>query len=250
MAQRGNTSPLRDKWLSQMQTIKSEIASLLSDDDAFRRVKEIVASNPSIQKPHKFYRYLYDSYISHVLVGLRRQIKVDNNCISFAGLLTAISKHPEELSRSYYLSLNNQPVTPGSHHTELDGQKQLSYLGNTESSAIEQVILIEDDFVKYADASKTHICPDMVRRDLNNLRTTVAACEDFADKRIAHRDKREPRFIKTYADLDREIVSALEILQKMYEKYYHLFHAGSITVKPQYQGDWKAIFSEPWMKLN
>ena len=105
MRKKVNKSPQLEKWLRQMQTIKIEISRLLGDVEAFRRLRSIVASNPSIQQPHTFYRYLYDSYLSHVLMGLRRQIKVDKDSISFAGLLTAIAKHPQELSRCYYNSL-------------------------------------------------------------------------------------------------------------------------------------------------
>lgn len=90
----------------------------------------------------------------------------------------------------------------------------------------------------------------MVRRDLHNLQATVVACEDYADRRIAHRDKRAPKYIQTFEDLEKNLDSALELLQQMYEKYYLLFYAASITVKPQDQSDWKDIFSVPWIKPN
>ena len=243
-------SPKLEKWLRQMETIKIEISHLLGDVEAFRRLRQIVNSNPCIQKPHRFYRYIYDSYLSHVLMGLRRQVKSDRYSISLVGLLKGIANDPQELSRSYYRSLSHQPDAPDFREIELEGQAQLANLDITTSSQIGQIFPIEDDFVKHADASKTHVCPEMVRRDLRNLQTTVEACEDYADRRIAHRDKRNPQYVQTFEDLEMKLDLALEILQQMYEKYYRLFYAVSITVKPQDQSDWKDIFSVPWINTN
>ena len=64
------------KWLKWMQTIQDEIIPLLSDVKVFWEVQDIIRQNPHIQKPSYFYRYLERSYISHALVGLRRQIIV------------------------------------------------------------------------------------------------------------------------------------------------------------------------------
>ena len=250
MRKKVNKSLQLEKWLRQMQTIEIEISRLLGDVEAFRRLRSIVASNPSIQQPHTFYRYLFDSYLSHVLMGLRRQVKPNKDSISLVGLLQEIANYPQELSRSYYRLLCHQPDAPDFHEIEPEGQKQLTDIGITTSSQIGQIFPIEDDFVKYANASKTHVCPEMVRRDLCDLLTTVAACEDYADKRIAHRDKRAPQYIQTFEDLEKNLDSALEFLQQIYEKYYHLFNAASITVKPQDQSDWKDIFSVPWIKPN
>ncbi len=250
MRKKVKKSPKLEKWLRQMQTIEIEISRLLGDVEAFRRLRQIVNSNPCIQKPHTFYNYLYDSYLSHVLMGLRRQIKSDRDSVSLVGLLEDIANQPQELSRSYYRSLCHQPDPPDFHEIELEGQKQLADLGITTSSQLRQAIPIEDDFVRFSDASKTYVCPEMVRRDLHNLKTAVVACEDYADRRIAHRDKRTPQYIQTFEDLETNLDSALELLQQMYESYYLLFYAGSITVKPQDQSDWKDIFSVPWIKPN
>lgn len=224
MKQEFKISPKLAKWLCWMKDIENEISHLLGDVEAFRRVREIVNANPRIQKPHRFYRYLYDSYISHAIIGLRRQLKRDTDSISLVRLLEEIAKAPQELSFNYYCSLL------------------------TQSLAQTELAIIKNDFKRHADASGTHVCPQMVEDDLDRLRKTTIACEEYADKRIAHRDKGEPKLIKTYEDLEDELNNSLNVLQQTYEKYYVLFHAGSITVKPTYQGDWKAIFSEPWMR--
>ena len=224
MNQQFKINPKLAKWLRWMKDIEYEISHLLGDVEAFRRVREIVKANPRIQKPHRFYRYLYDSYISHAIIGLRRQIKRGTDSISLVRLLEEIAKAPQELSFNYYCSLL------------------------TQSLAQTELAIIKNDFKRHADASGAHVCPQMIEDDLDKLRKTTIACEEYADKRIAHRDKREPKLVKTYEDLEVELNKSLEVLRQTYEKYYFLFHAKSITVKPNYQGDWKAIFSEPWMR--
>ena len=69
-------------------------------------------------------------------------------------------------------------------------------------------------------------------------------CEEFADKRIAHRDKREPKVIPTYDQLD----DCIDLLDSLYVKYHLLFFAeGMITLYPEPQYDWKSIFYQPWL---
>src|SRR2546426_7612992 len=68
-------------------------------------VQKIIRSNKNIQKPSSFYRYLGDTYVSYITIGIRRQIKIDRQSISFARLLSEIIETPSVLSRDYFKSL-------------------------------------------------------------------------------------------------------------------------------------------------
>ena len=104
--------------------------------------------------------------------------------------------------------------------------------------------IAKEEFSQYADLNCQHICPKMVESDLKKLKETGKTCEDFADKRIAHRDKREPNSVPTYSELD----DCLKLLDKTYIKYHLLFHAESMeTLDATFQYDWRAIFREPWL---
>ena len=81
-----------------------------------------------------------------------------------------------------------------------------------------------DDFAPYSDASGEHVCPQMVKDDLNALKSAVEKHEEFADKRIAHWDKGEPEVIPTFGELD----DCIKLLDKTYVKYHLLFYAESI----------------------
>ena len=219
-----------EKWLEWMKTIHNEIGPLLSDVKVFWEVQDIIRQNPRIQKPNYFYRYLERSYISHALAGLRRQIKHQKDSISFVGLLKDIAENPNELSFCYYLSIRN---------SEPDFQRfQRSVIPFSYQE------MIEEEFKRYADPNCEHVCPKMVKGDLKKLKQTGKICENFADKRIAHWDKRGPKSVPTFAELD----DCLKLLDKMYVKYYYLFYAESMqTLDAEFQYDWKAIFYEPWL---
>ena len=230
MSQKFVKSQKLEKWLEWMQTIQGEIIPLLSDVKVFWGVQDIIRQNSYIQKPSYFYRYLESSYISHALAGLRRQIKPQKSSISFVGLLKDIAENPTELSFCYYLSI----------------RKSESDLQRFQKSGVPFSYreMIEEEFKRYADLNYQHICPKMVESDLKKLKETAKTCEDFADKRIAHWDKRYPKSVPTFAELD----DCLKLLDKTYVKYYHLFYAESMqTLDSEFQYDWKAIFYQPWL---
>jgi hypothetical protein len=110
-----------------------------------------------------------------------------------------------------------------------------------------------DDFVKFADPSGTYVCPQKVNKDLDELKVAAKACKAVADKRIAHPEKGPLSMIsiETWQELEDEIDKSLAVLDEKCVKYYELFfNEGAATTIPTPQGEWgewKTIFSKPWM---
>jgi hypothetical protein len=85
----------------------------------------------------------------------------------------------------------------------------------------------------------------MVETDLNRLNQVSSKVEDFADKRIAHHDKRIPKVLPKFNEVD----ACLDVLDELYVKYHLVFHADAMdSLMPTYQYDWKVIFEVPWLK--
>jgi hypothetical protein len=166
----------------------------LLNRNIFWEVQKIIKLNKDIQKPSSFYRYLGNTYVAYSAIAIRRQIKIDNQSISLARLLSEIIEDPMSLSRTYFNSL---------------------YVG----SAVET--LADEDFDRFAGSSKDHICPRMVRSDLEALKLHSKNIEDFADKRIAHHDKKEPKNLPTFSEVD----DCINLLDQLYVKYHLVFHA-------------------------
>ncbi|MCI5219015.1 MAG: hypothetical protein D3914_07450 [Candidatus Electrothrix sp. LOE2] len=207
------------KWLKWLKSIEEEIYQLVVYKDIFWSTQKLIKQNESIQKPSIFYRFIGDTYISYALIGIRRQIKIDRDSISFARLLDELTKNPEILSREYFREL---------------------YKG----SLLEELGQADKDFNQYCGDTTNHISKSMVADDLEELINHANKCEEFADKRIAHRDKRDPKSPLTFADLN----NCIDFMDQLYCKYNLIFHAldsgGSLT--PSYDYDWQAIFDEPW----
>ncbi len=206
------------KWLRWLKVVHDDIQQLLIKQNIFWEVQNIIRTNNELHKPSSFYSYLGDTYVAYISIGIRRQIKIKGQSISFARLLNELANTPAVLSRKYYVSL---------------------YKG----SNVEQ--FADKDFDRFCGTNKTYISPDMVLIDLGKLKRAASVVEDFADKRIAHHDKQQPKVLPRFEQID----SSLDILDKLYCKYHGVFHASAMSsLMPVYQYDWKQIFTVPWLK--
>jgi len=206
------------KWSKWLDTVYSDITNLSRYSHIFWEVQEIIQNNSKIQKPSSFYEFLGQSYIAYVLIGIRRQIKIDRDSISFARLLKEIIDTPEILSRERFIE--HYQGTPIKHHAD-------------------------EDFDKFAGCRGKHVDPSIVKKDLEKLQQTAKILEDYADKMIAHLDKRKPAVVPTFKDVD----ECIDFLEKLLKKYHLLIKCEALTsILPSYLYDWKAVFYEPWIQ--
>lgn len=206
------------KWIKWLDIIHDDLQQIVIHKNIFLRVGEIVKSNNTIQIPSAYYDFIGCSYTAFMIMGIRRQTKVNSQSISFSRLLKEICESPEKLSREYFKSL---------------------YTG----SVVED--LADKDFDKFSGDNKNHIDAKMVEEDLLNLTNSGKLIEELADKRIAHYDKQRPIIIPTYNDLD----ECVELLDKLYCKYKLVLHASwQDTLLPTYQYDWEEVFRHKWLE--
>jgi hypothetical protein len=97
--------PRLNKWLRWLEVLKGEIQELVVAKYTFHEIQGMIAANPKLQTGNSFYRYITSTYVSHVVIGLRRQLKTDHQSISLALLLQELAQTPEVLSREYYVAL-------------------------------------------------------------------------------------------------------------------------------------------------
>jgi hypothetical protein len=209
--------PRLEKWLRWLNVIKLQVRDLVMAKYTFHEIQKMIAANPTIQKDNSFYRYLTNTYVSHVVIGLRRQLKLDSQSISLVLLMQELIATPEVLSRTYFKGL---------------------YAG----SVVED--RADGDFDKFSKAGAAHIDPDLIAADLSRLRSATVNCEEFADKRVAHHDKRDPKQLPTFNEVD----AAIDLLDELYCRYLLMFEAKSMSsLLPTWQYDWKEIFRVPWI---
>lgn len=208
-----------EKWLRWRESIEGDIVTLRINREIFLGIRDIIRKNryEEIKTSRHVYEYIGHTYVAYMAIGIRRQIKVDEKAISLLRLLTEISESPQTLSRKYYVGLCN-----GTNAEKYSDQW----------------------FDKLCGDNKAYISPDMVESDINALREIVSKVEDFADKRIAHHDTREPD-LPRFSDLD----ESLDKIWEIYKKYLAALTATSVSLTPLIvQCNWTEIFTVPWIK--
>lgn len=213
------------KWLRWFKIVEGEVQDLVVAKHIFHEIQGMIRDNPRLHQYSSFYSYFSNTYVSHVIIGVRRQVKCGNlkdgnQSISMACLFKEMMATPETFTRAHYT-------------TKYKGSVKEGYANIT--------------FDKFAASGAPHINPDLVVADLSRLQAAAKHCEDFADKRVAHRDKREPKELPIFNEID----TCIDLLDELYVKYFLLFHAsGMETLLPTWQYDWTSIFRVPWLPVS
>lgn len=151
----------------------------------FLDLHKMIAKNPKMQQSDYFHEYMEDTYVAHVLMMVRKHLKVDPDSISLAALASDILEN-------------------------------------------------------------SHNAPDpSFMEDLNHkltcFRDSAKKLESFADRVIAHRDKRKPSHTPTFSDVN-DAIDAMDHLAIQCSSALQLNWHG--TCKPTVQYGWLTIFRD------
>ncbi len=207
------------KWLDWLAVIEHEIRDLVMAKHMFHEVQKMIDENPRIQTNNVFYSYFANTYVSHTVMGVRRQIKSSkqSKSISFKRLLEELPASPAVLTRTYFVSLYK----------------------NTNAKPF-----ADEDFNCFCEPDAIHIDPDRVRSDLEKLNQALGALGSFADKRVAHFDEVPPKQVPSFNELD----ACIGTLDELCVRYLLLFRGQVLaSLLPTIQYDWKEIFRTPWI---
>ena len=205
------------RWLSD--EIRGEIEELVTNRHIFWKIQKMIDNNPNIQKPNSFFQFIGQTYYDYGVIAVRRQIKFDCESISFIRLLQEIIENPHLVTREQFVNL---------------------YRADMKDEANQ----IFDQW--FQEECTGHIDPNMVQQDMDELKKHGGKLEEFADRRVAHHDRRSPKTIPTYSELD----VAIDCLKKLTRKYVLLFEArdlGDDLVARFIEDYWEEIFSQPWI---
>ena len=211
--------PKLEKWNRWLGTIQREVIELVTNQHIFWEIQGMIKRNPNIQKPNSFFRFTGQTYYDYSVIAVRRQIKCDTQSISFVRLLKEIIETSHLLSRERFVGL-----FPACIRDEANP-------------------IFDEEF---PGGCTDHIDPIMVQQDLDDLKRHGAKLMGFADRRVAHRDRRAPETIPTYNELD----TAIDCLKKLTRKYVLLFEARDLVnnfVMRFVEDYWEEIFSQPWI---
>lgn len=205
------------KWIKWLSVIEEDISELAIGKRIYWQIWQLLKDNEKTHKNLILFHYLNNSYVSYAVMGIRRQMKINKQSISFVRLLEEIKASPELISRKYFVSLYSHSDT---------GHEQ---------------------FNAFSRSKYIHIDPDLVQEDIEELKKYSNNSETLADRRLAHRDKRNISALPKFAELE----DCLETLEIQARKYHFIFHAEHLDVLPDYdKPDLKQILYESWLVPN
>lgn len=214
-----------EKWIRWIDAIAEDVQGILAHRQVYDGVGDLVRDNTAIQKPSAFYDLVGQGYTALAVMAIRRQTKVHKDSVSLAGLLSEIEESPECLTLEWYRA--QYP----------DDDPQVTFG------------IVEKTFADLTLSSGDHIDPAVPAADLAEFKAKVEAIEEFADRQIAHLDRRMLTGNKgsstpaTYQDL----TDCLDHLEGVVLRYYRLLKVISIsTFVPSIVYDWQEVFDVPW----
>jgi hypothetical protein len=208
------------RWQSDLDRIWKETIELVHTDDVFWQVQAIVQANTSVRDAggRVFLRWMLDSYITAMLVGIRALVDGTKGTISFKRLLEAMERDaPTVLTRERYRRLYRP----------------------------EMAFRADIDFDRLAGAGKEHLPPSVIRLDRLRLERAVAAATAFANERVTHISARPA--VESALTQD-EIRYSLRAVSETLSRYMLLLHAGSMSrVVPSIAAPWLDVFRVAWL---
>ena len=213
------------RWLAD--DIRGEIEELVTNKHIFWEIQKMINDNLNIQEPCSFNWFIGQTYSDYGVIAVRRQIKCNKQSISFVRLLKEIKMTPCVLSRERFVNL----YRTGMKCVEED---KAEYIANKTFDR------------HFSGGCTDHIDPAIVQQDLDELKKHSDKLEEFADKKVAHHDKKAPKTIPTFNELD----ACIDWLERLTIKYTLLFEArdlGENLVIEFLEDYWEEIFSQPWI---
>ena len=211
-----------NKWLKDY--IYQEIVELVSFRYIFRKIAKMANDNGAFQQLGSFHWFIKYTYFDYAAMACRRQLKSNKESISFVRLLEDIIKFPEVMSRERFV--NQYPKDMQAHASQVFSQR-------------------------FSGACKDHIDPAVIQQDLCELKShggKIGKVEDFADKRIAHSDRRNSDS-PTFDELD----ACIDCFAKFTRNYHFLFHGvgeDDDLLVPGIDEYWDETFSKPLILPN
>lgn len=215
------------EWGSAIERLRQEHVSLGWSQYVFRLLREIFNSNEQLRRTGGFLMDCFaDWYVTHALMVLRRDMDKRSGTENVVTLLYDMKDHAEILTLERFLA-----------SWETKDPRALEYA--------------EERFESWAPLTKrerpedTHVSPDRVQRDIDELGDAVESVRRYAEMTKAHRTpETDPRPQLTYGDMH----AAIDQVRKVLNRYYSLLTNSSMAFwEPVPQYSVFECLKHPWL---
>jgi hypothetical protein len=213
----------RRQLIAWLDRIVADIQQAMAYDAVFEEVNRMFSANAALRgAPGRFQQTLFEWFTLAAASAVRRQLKVDEDCISLTRFLRLVRKHPGLVSREHFLGLyaGASPLT-----REVGRRLFNRYSGSR-------------------GAARNRIRPDVAARDLRALRQPrFVRLEQWVDRFVAHDDVRGMTFpAPSLSDLR----SALRTLDRILRRYRVLLKGHEGSIRATILDDWTQVFAFAW----
>jgi hypothetical protein len=206
------------KWKRWLKILDDEVSTLYLHRAIWQQMATAIDDNPAIPRTAAL-TVLQTMYAAAQAVAVRRIAEAGSRDVSFGSLLDEIRDHAGEVSRDWWLS-----HYPDAFSRAIGGYRDWNN--------------------NFAGSTETHLDAALVETDLATIARQIDPISRYVDKWVAHRDRRPPRKVPTYADLNR----AIDCLGRMLTRYTLLLETvDRPAIVPLIVGDVMAPFRIAWL---
>lgn len=245
-----------EKWKKDLKAIEQDLRGLFTTRGHFEKFRKVVLAVKGISPKDKAFSSSFNvftdlvriGYATFIVMGIRRHIKSKdkhNDSISLLGLLEKIKKHSKYISKSYFISLYHcediELVGHMVNEKELSDEEKKAIDDRAKNEAKEMCKETAVKEWKELLGDCESLSPEIIERDICDLKCFSDTIEDLADKYIAHLDRnRKPPEI-TLNKIDK----SLSKIEEIYKKYSKLLTGSSFnSLEPVPQFNDKEFFDE------
>lgn len=217
-------------WVADVDMLTKAVFDLISFDDTFARVWAILAATPKADTEYVFPEWMRQAYASEVASGIRRLVDRNPRTHSVVVLLRAVAARPQVLSRSRYVARC------------ADGETDPRFVEDVRDNASR-----EFDELCGSGRHHDHVPAAVFEAHLERIQRATQPIVDYANRLIAHADRRGPADnVPSIAD----IRVALQELFKTVQFLKRCIDASHWTSpKPFAEStSWFRLFRRPWIR--
>ena len=209
-----------EKWTRWIDgTIKRNVLTMHLHREAWREIARIIRENG--QLPDSFWwEFMRDTYAITQAVAVRRQADMHRDVESLGKLIAEIRDDAQTITRERWINLRD---------------------------ADEAHVAERAWATHYAGAVETHLDPAIPGSDFDALASAAQKVKDYVDQHVAHTDSSAVPAEVTLTLKD--VHDTIDVIGHLFKKYYNLLTADSfVRLVPLIEGDWLAVFREPWIQ--
>lgn len=203
------------EWITR--DIHDDVLRMHMQRDVWLEAAEIIAANEDLPESY-WWQFMRDMYGTTQAVAVRRQADTDWRAGSLGKLIEEIGQNAELVRRASYVEL----WEPEPHWQRKAEEVWTERFGGGDS-----------------------LTPAVAEADLRELKDAAQRVKRYVDQHIAHNDA-APKPGSDDVSL-KDVHDAIDMIGTLFQRYYNLLTASSISLRVALQHRWQRVFMVPWM---